>query len=131
MPQSKTPVRDFFIGITVWTVIVIVFLNTCDLFNGDSEQTSGSDTSSSSLPRKGTFTGAKMGCISNDALNDLLRVARNENTEKFYALIFGGDCFVLSNRDWTIIKHGFEVSQVEVEFPTGPKHLFVPADFVR
>lgn len=61
----------------------------------------------------GTIKGAYAGCLTEDALDEMVTAASNNDTRQISALL-NNLCFLIEGREYSIVDRGFIVSQIRV-----------------
>ena len=76
-------------------------------------------------------TKGAVGCLSEDALDEFITAASNNDRRHGNELLLSGLCFGVSGRPYAIVDLGFMVTEIRVFTPNGSVRLFVPTEFVH
>ncbi len=77
--------------------------------------------------QSGRVTGAYVGCVTKDALNEFTQAAISGDNRHMQSLI-GVTCAPVKGYEYSIVKRGFLKSQLRVYTPNGDVVLWVPSE---
>ena len=72
-----------------------------------------------------------VGCLSEEALDEFMTAATNNDRRQGMELLQSGLCFGITGRPYSIVDLGFLVTEIRVYTENGSVRLFVPTRFVQ